>query len=44
MLMDSLNIMFKLKLNKFNVVYVYQIANKNLLKLHAHIIFVMIVL
>ena len=40
MLMDSLNIMFKLKLNKFNVVFVYQIVNKNLLKLNVDIIYV----
>ena len=32
--MDNLNIMYKLVLNKINVVYVLMIKNKNLLELH----------
>ena len=36
----NLNLMFKLKLNKFNVQYVQMIKNKNLSKLLVGIIFV----
>ena len=38
--MDNLNIMYKLVLNKINVVYVLMMKNKNLLELHVGIIYV----
>ena len=41
MLMNNLNLTFRLKLNKFNVLYVYQMMNKSLLKLNVDIVYVM---
>ena len=42
--MESLYIMYKLKLNKKHVLYVKKIKNKNLLKLIVNIIYVLNVL
>ena len=42
--MESLYIMYKLKLNKKHVLYVKKIKNKNLLKLNVVIIYVLNVL
>ena len=42
--MESLNIIYKLKLNKKHVLYVKKIKNKNLLKLIVNIIYVLNVL